>query len=109
MYQAIEYARPGTLILLDDAKRAEEQMAISRWKEVLGDSLEVSLIPGFFKGLAAIIVHEPLQRADLLARRLQASAREIATLIPQEHLFIVVGEEWWNTGIACRTSYGPWR
>ena len=100
LYQAMEYARPGTMVLLDDAKRAEEQMAISRWKEVLGDSVEESLMPGFFKGLAAIIVHEPLQGSDLLTRRLQASAREIATVIPQENPFIVVGEEWWNTQIA---------
>jgi len=100
LYQAMEYARPGTLVLLDDAKRVEEQMAISRWKEVLGDSIEGSLIPGFFKGLVAIIVHEPLKRSDLLARRLQASAQDIATIIPREHLFIVVGDEWWNTQIA---------
>ena len=76
LYQVMEFARPGTLVLLDDAGRAEERQALSRWQENLGDVIEVALLPGFPKGLAAITIREPIRAEELyegcrVARRLR--------------------------------------
>lgn len=94
LYQAIEFSRSGTIILLDDAKRQEEQTAITRWQDAFGESIEVSMLPGFFKGLAVIIVHKPITRADIWSRRLCLTAKEIAELIPHRDSFVLVGEPW---------------
>jgi predicted O-methyltransferase YrrM len=59
LYQALEFARPGTIILVDDAKREGELAALANWQANLGGTIEVSLLPGFVKGLAAIIVRDP--------------------------------------------------
>jgi hypothetical protein len=32
LYLVMEFARPGTLVLLDDASRAQEQSALARWQ-----------------------------------------------------------------------------
>src|SRR5437764_13771359 len=33
LYQAMGFARPGTLLLLDDAERAEERRTLARWQD----------------------------------------------------------------------------
>jgi len=64
LYQAIEFAHPGTLILLDDANRTEEQAILSRWQASLGDSIEVTQLQNFEHGLAAVILHKTLRRTN---------------------------------------------
>jgi predicted O-methyltransferase YrrM len=59
LYQILELSRPGTIVLLDDAGRKEETGVLADWQAVLGDAIETRLLPGFAKGLAAIIVREP--------------------------------------------------
>ncbi len=59
LYQILELTRPGTIVLLDDACRKEEAEVLANWRAVLGDAIEVRLLPNFVKGLAAIIVREP--------------------------------------------------
>ena len=59
LYQILELTRPGTIVLLDDASRKEEAGVLANWQAVLGDAIEVRLLPNFLKGLAAIIVREP--------------------------------------------------
>jgi hypothetical protein len=96
LYQALGFARAGTIVLLDDAKRAEEQAAIANWQHTLGEAIEVHLLPGFIKGLAAIIVHVPVIGADLASYRLNAVTEELLTLIPPGCRCILVGEAWWG-------------
>ncbi len=60
LYQAMNFARPGTLVLLDDADRKEEQAAMMQWQNTFGDAISVTLLPGFVKGLAAIMIHQPV-------------------------------------------------
>lgn len=55
-YQAVHLARPGTIILLDDAKRADEQAALQHVAEAFGDAVEIAELPGFEKGMAALLV-----------------------------------------------------
>lgn len=96
LYQAMAFAHTGTIVLLDDAKRAEEQAAIANWQHTLGEAIEVHALPGFIKGLAAIIVHWPVVGADLASRRLKAVAEELLALLPTGHSYMLVGEDWWD-------------
>jgi hypothetical protein len=90
------FARAGTIVLLDDAKRAEEQAAIANWQHTLGEAIEVHALPGFIKGLAAIIVRRPVVGTDLASHRLKAVAEELLALIPTGHRYLLVGEAWWD-------------
>ena len=96
LYQAMAFARAGTIVLLDDAKRAAEQAALANWQHTLGEAVEVHVLPGFIKGLAAIIVHCPVVGADLALHRLNAVTEELLALIPTAHRYILVGEAWWG-------------
>ena len=77
LYQAMQWARAGTLVLLDDANRREEQSAISCWKDTLGEAITVEYLSGFAKGLSAIVIHEPIPIASLWSRRLERSRAEL--------------------------------
>ncbi|MES4787335.1 MAG: hypothetical protein C4294_17745, partial [Nitrospiraceae bacterium] len=56
LYQAMDFARRGTLLVLDDADRIEELTILSRWQDSLGEAIEVNRLSGFTKGMASIIV-----------------------------------------------------
>jgi predicted O-methyltransferase YrrM len=70
LYQAMDYVKPGTLVLLDDSARREERAALANWQGMLGSAIEVIELPGFTKGMAAIIVHGPVRSTDLFTHRL---------------------------------------
>ena len=63
-YQAMGYVRPGALVLLDDSNRKEEQAALANWQLMFGSAIEVIELPGFVKGMAAIVVHEPVRTTE---------------------------------------------
>jgi predicted O-methyltransferase YrrM len=100
LYQALDFARPGTIVVLDDAEREEEQVALSRWQDNLGQAIEVSLLHGFTKGMAVIIVREPIPRADLWTYQLRLTAQDLAALIPPGDAFILVDQDWWGRQVA---------
>ncbi|MBI3934184.1 MAG: class I SAM-dependent methyltransferase [Acidobacteria bacterium] len=100
LYQALDFARPGTLVLLDDADREEERAALSRWRDNLGPAIEVHRLPQFAKGMAAVIIREPIPQARLEAHRLRLTAQEIAALIPPQDAFVLVDQDWWGSEIA---------
>src|SRR3954470_501145 len=56
LYQVMDYARAGTVVLLDDSKRPEERAAIRAWQDNLGDAVSVSQLPGFAKGMAMAVI-----------------------------------------------------
>lgn len=92
LYQVLDFVRRGTLVLLDDANRAEEQAIISRWQDNLGQAIEVQLLPEFSHGMAAIFVREPIPASQLWDHRLQLCRQELASLIPSEDIFILVDQ-----------------
>lgn len=76
LYQVMEFARPGTIVLVDDADRTQEREAIERWRGDFGPRIEVEFLSGFERGLAAILVRRPV------APRPAANARaESATTV----------------------------
>ena len=60
LLQAVHLAGAGTLVLLDDAQRDSEQAALALVGRLFPGSIEVELLDGFAKGLAAVVVREAL-------------------------------------------------
>jgi predicted O-methyltransferase YrrM len=92
LYQILDFARSGTLVLLDDANRSEERAVLSRWQDNLGDAIEVNLLPEFSHGMAAIIIRERILASELWDHRLRLCEQDLAALIPQEDPFILVDQ-----------------
>ena len=59
LYQALEYAQSGSIVLLDDAERDDEQKALAAWNLQLGDAVQIHRPAGFARGLAAMILAAP--------------------------------------------------
>lgn len=58
LLQAVHLAEAGALVLLDDADRPSEQAALALAARTFGASIEVILLDGFAKGLAAVVVRD---------------------------------------------------
>jgi predicted O-methyltransferase YrrM len=56
LLQAVHLARPGTIVVLDDADREGERSALARVQRVFGAAVTVVRLDGFAKGLAAVVV-----------------------------------------------------
>lgn len=82
LYQLMGLARPGTLVLLDDAARPQEQAAVARWQENLGDAIEAHQLEGFRKGMAAILIRRPVPQPELWDHRARLTALDLAAHIP---------------------------
>jgi predicted O-methyltransferase YrrM len=104
LYQVLEVARQGTLVLLDDVNRPYEQLVLKRWQEHLGEAIEVRLFPAFAKGLAAILIHEAVPISRLWAHSLALAARDIADLVPPGEAFILVDEAQWTIDVGPRRA-----
>ena len=102
LYQIMEVARPGTLVLLDDSKRPEERAAIRAWQDNLGDAVSIEQLPGFAKGMAAIVINRPVPVKDLWRHRFDLSRAEIERHVPAGEPVIVAGDSWWAN--ECRTD-----
>jgi predicted O-methyltransferase YrrM len=96
LYQVMDFARAGTVVLLDDSKRPEERAAIKAWQENLGDAITVRQLPGFAKGMAAVVVNKPVPLAELWQSRFELSRAEIERAVPQGGAFLLAGEAWWG-------------
>jgi predicted O-methyltransferase YrrM len=59
IYQALEYAQSGSIILLDDAAREGEEAALAEWEHLLGDAIQAHRLEGFARGLVGVILVAP--------------------------------------------------
>ena len=108
LYQAMNFARKGTVILLDDSDRKEEKENLDYWQATLGDAIEVQVLPGFERGLTAIIVHNPVGFDNVDQHRLRITASELSSVIPEESKIILVDDEnWTGTKIAAGLKTVP--
>ncbi len=92
LYQVLDFARSGTIVVLDDANREDERAVLSRWQDNLGDAIEVKLLPEFSHGMAAIVIREPIPTSDLWNHRLGLCEQDLRSLIPPEDTFILVDQ-----------------
>jgi predicted O-methyltransferase YrrM len=100
LYQALEFARPGTVMLLDDAARSQERDTVARWRDNLGEAIDVALLPGFSRGLAAVVVETVVRRRDLWAHRARLSQEDVAAIVAPGHSVIVVDDNRLGSEIA---------
>jgi predicted O-methyltransferase YrrM len=96
LYQIMDYARPGTVVLLDDSKRPEEKAALKAWQDNLGDAVSVQQLPGFGKGMAAVIINRPIPAKNLWHHRFLLSKQELEAMVPHDQSVILAGETWWG-------------
>jgi hypothetical protein len=96
LYQALDFARPGTVVVVDDAARDMERLALSHWRDNLGDAVELKMLPGFAKGMAIAVVNQVIRRMDLESHRKHLAFREIRHLVPQEERIILVDQNQWR-------------
>jgi hypothetical protein len=99
LYQVMDFARAGTVVLLDDSTRPEERAAIKAWRDNLGDAISVEQLPGFGKGMAAVAIHKPVPVAELWRHRFTLTRAEIERIVPADVGVILAGESWWGNEV----------
>lgn len=92
LFQAMDFARPGTIVLFDDALRAAEQRAFELWREAFGDAIEIIPLSGFRKGMTAVIVRQPVRAGELWSHRHRALWRDLEGVIPDGLSCILVDD-----------------
>jgi hypothetical protein len=100
LYQAMDLAHPGTVVLLDDAIRSEEQAALRHWQDNYGTAIEVIQLPNFIRGLAAIIVVDAIPRKDLFDHRLKITRTEVHELLQPSDKCLIAGDDWYRNELA---------
>lgn len=60
LFQAVELARPGTVVLMDDVDRAGESEALADWRRALGDAIEVRPLEGLPNLVAILVTGDPV-------------------------------------------------
>jgi predicted O-methyltransferase YrrM len=100
LLNALALSRPGTIIVLDDAAREQEDAALRRLGDSYGDALQIEMPAGFKKGLGIVIVGDAAAAGDLWQARIAATRAEIGRVVPQDQVLAVIGEEWWAAEIA---------
>ncbi len=92
LYQVLDFTRPGTLVVVDDANRAEERAVLSRWQDNLGRAIEVTFLPEFSHGMAAILLRERIATAELWDHRVQLCKQDLQDLIAPGDAIILVDQ-----------------
>jgi predicted O-methyltransferase YrrM len=95
LYQALDMARVGTLILLHDADRQEEKDAILNWQKVLKGAIQITSLPEFPKGLAAIVVAEPISMDEVPLYRIRQTIQELQGFVDPGTTPIVIDDGTW--------------
>lgn len=92
LYQVLEFARPGTVVLLDDADRAHERTVLDRWQANLGDAVEIERLD-LTGGTASIVVRRPVAADELWDHRVRVScARLVGDLVPNGRRFVMIDD-----------------
>jgi hypothetical protein len=86
--------------MLDDASRDQERAALQRIQETLGEAIEILRPEGFRKGLAILIVHEPIPINELCNARIATVRRHIRSAVDPAVPIAVVGDQHWRNQIA---------
>jgi predicted O-methyltransferase YrrM len=96
LYQVMDFAKPGSLVLLDDADRESERQALAGWQDNFGEAIRIQILDGFPKGLAAITIVQPVPTGQLWNHRVRLSARELARFGRPEDAMVLLDENQWG-------------
>ena len=107
LYLAMNWAEPGTVVLLDDAERDDEAASLKSWEDEFGDVIEVSHPQGLTRGIASIVVKEAVPMDQVWDRRVARAVGEISSVVPPESSLILVDDDAWNLGshVSGRTRF----
>jgi hypothetical protein len=90
LYQALDYAEPGTLAVIDDANRIDLIAALQRWQENLGPAVFVHTVPEVERGLACALIRQPIRRVDLDEWRNRLTVNELEREIQTPHSYLLL-------------------
>jgi hypothetical protein len=107
LYQVMDHARPGTVVLLDDSKRPEERAALQAWGDNFGDAIRVKQLPGFAKGMASVVIKQPVRTGELWRHRFELTRQEIERIVPEGEAVVVAGESWWAQELGLSRKVWP--
>ena len=92
LYQALDVARAGTLVLVHDAARQEESDAIAACQKELEGAIQVTFLPGFPKGLAAIVVIRPVRLDEVGLHRTRLTVEDLRQFVGPGSTTIVIDD-----------------
>ena len=95
LFQAMDYARPGTLFLLDDANRKTERAALNLWRDVLDNAIEPVNLKTPDERMQAIVIRRPVSPTELANHNTGLTASELRDSIAFESTFILVDDNQW--------------
>ena len=98
LYQAMEFARRGTIVLLDDANRVSERKAVQRWERTFGDLITTIQIDALTRPLAAIVIGTPVTADALWNHNVRTAISEIVREVPPRAQLLLADENAWGTG-----------
>ena len=96
LYQLMAFARPGTLVLLDDAHRPAERTALRHWTDNFGPAIERLDWPGLPGSLAALLIHRPVLADALWEHRVQLTLDDLASHVPDDALVAIIDDATWD-------------
>jgi predicted O-methyltransferase YrrM len=89
LYQFLEMTRPGSVFVLDDASRNEERAALAAWEANLSGRIEIRRIPSFAKGLAAVVVCDPLEAEAIWEHKIYLTRNELTESLGGTESFLL--------------------
>jgi hypothetical protein len=98
LYLAMNWAEPGAIVLLDDAERDDEAASLESWEDDFGDLIDVSFPGGLSRGIASIVVKEPVRIDQLWSHRVTHAVGEISSVVPPQSSLILMDDDAWNLG-----------
>lgn len=105
LYQVLAHCRPGSCVLLDDAGREDERAALDHWSGTLGDAIEIRHLDGFPKGLAVVVVHQPVAVAELWEHSVGAAAVDLNRQIPEGSRVLLINQWQWPEWFSERLGF----
>ena len=91
LYQMMDFARPGTLIVLPDSDRLEKE-ALARWRNRYDGAASVGFYTDFRTSLMTITVVKPVRAKDLPKYEMDLVVRALRRLIQPGANWIVVDD-----------------
>jgi predicted O-methyltransferase YrrM len=95
LYQLIDMARPGAIVVFDDAARGDEQTYLRDWQDTLGPAVVAHGEAAH--GRAALIeIRQPVSNESLWNHRLGLAAGTIAACVPQGQKLALIDDNQWD-------------
>lgn len=96
LYQAMEFAESGTVVVLDDAGRDGEVQALLAWQRDFTDAIDVVRLDGFTREIAAVIVRVPVPLNKLWSRKVESAVSQVLGVAPPGSSILLADDCAWH-------------